>query len=110
MKEKKLDRGLLHFRKQREVEKLYSSPLFQIGNIPEAMYVFSPHQPSSFAAFAVLFFLIHYRFPRKHETGSRWLRSYINYIFVPYLHDHGPPYLSLRSSIPYSVEVTLPCD
>lgn len=58
------------------------------------IYVFSPHQPSSFAAFAVLFFLIHYRFPRKHETGSRWLRS-INYIFVPYLHDHEPPYLSL---------------
>lgn len=35
-------------------------------------------------------FLIHYRFPQKHETGSR----NVNYIFVPYLHDHGPPYLS----------------
>lgn len=42
MKEKKLDRGLLHFRKQREVEKLYSSPLFQIGNIPEAIRVLAP--------------------------------------------------------------------
>lgn len=50
-------------------------------------------------------FLIHYRFPRKHETGSRWLRS-INYIFVPYLHDRGPPYLS-PLSIPYSLEITL---
>lgn len=50
-------------------------------------------------------FLIHYRFPRKRETGSRWLRS-INYIFVPYLHDRGSPYLS-PLSIPYSLEITL---
>lgn len=66
-----------------EREKLYSSLLFQIGNIPEAIYVFS-------ALFFRRFFLIHYRFPQKHETGSR----NVNYIFVPYLHDHGPPYLS----------------
>lgn len=66
-----------------EREKLYSSLLFQIGNIPEAIYVFS-------ALFFRRSFLIHYRFPQKHETGSR----NVNYIFVPYLHDHGPPYLS----------------